>query len=1071
MDEIGPQVYRLQVQAITASEADQIKVLDCSADGRDGVYRINLRYDWSQTEVHIHDYVNLLGEFDDSRTCDVDFEKNFIILHPDTLISSTHVADGINCLRKAVLEDRVKAANDYTPDLVYGSILHELFQLSLSANKFTQEFLMSKIDDMLIKYLDKLYSIDLEVDVAKSNLLEKFPSFIDWAQKYVVARPQNGLAIDHRGTDRDRPVIAITKLLDIEEHIWSPRYGLKGMIDATVQIKMLRRGEAEKTVLVPFELKTGRNSTVMAHRAQTILYTLLMSDRYGMDIDSGLLYYMRLGEVIRVPAVRNELRGLIQARNRLASFVKTRRKLPEMLKKEHECKRCYAKNSCMLYHKALEGGTAETSGVPDLFEEKTSAMSTEDAKFFDHWDKLISLEEGDLHSYRKEIWTIASQERQAMGRCFANMRLVEENTRLVLSSSGVRRFGYKFARGIEVSHGMMSQSDNMLGSQINVGDPIVISTETGQYAMAVGFVAELHTSHIWVSVDRRLTLARERLPGFDERDNQDFRGIMEVDSANVSQGAQLPFDIAFRIDKDELISGMSLVRNNIMELFRVGGDWQRRELVVNCRAPRFEAGAPYRGDISGLNPDQIEALDKVRSARDYALILGMPGTGKTTTIAAIIKTLVSEGKTVLLTSYTHSAVDNILLKLKSTNLKTLRLGTRDKVHPEIHSFIANGDGSLKTVKALSDELAATSIVATTCLGINHLLLSRKRFDYCIVDEASQVTLPVCLGPLRFAQRFVLVGDHNQLPPLVRNKEAREEGLAESLFKRLSSAHPTAVVNLKHQYRMNEDIMSLANSLMYQDQLKCGSRKIAEQELATPTSHAVRLHGADSLCPGRMDCWIEQMLLPSSKVMFVDTDDVPGKELKSTTNPTEATLLVQALKSLLLAGVPQSEIGVLSLYRSQLRLLSSLFVDYPSVEILTADKFQGRDKSCVLVSFVRSNDSRDVGELLRDTRRVNVSLTRAKSKLVMFGSRTTLSGDASLERMLQLMQSRGWVRKLPKGAHKMHEDLCSENRGSLKRYKDKENTRTGPKAITADAAVKKAKLRERPVLADVLNALP
>ncbi len=82
----------------------------------------------------------------------------------------------------------------------------------------------------------------------------------------------------------------------------------------------------------------------------------------------------------------------------------------------------------------------------------------------------------------------------------------------------------------------------------------------------------------------------------------------------------------------------------------------------------------------------------------------------------------------------------------------------------------------------------------------------KKFDYCIVDEASQITQPICLGPLRFANIFVLVGDHYQLPPLIRNNEARDNGMDISLFKRLSEAHPQSVVNLEYQYRMNQDIM-------------------------------------------------------------------------------------------------------------------------------------------------------------------------------------------------------------------------------------------------------------------------
>lgn len=118
------------------------------------------------------------------------------------------------------------------------------------------------------------------------------------------------------------------------------------------------------------------------------------------------------------------------------------------------------------------------------------------------------------------------------------------------------------------------------------------------------------------------------------------------------------------------------------------------------------------------------------------------------------------------------------------------------------------------------------VVATTCLSVAHPLLSRRRFDYCIVDEAGQITQPVCLGPLRCADVFILVGDHNQLQPVVKSREARDKGMSVSLFRRLCEAHPEATVQLRYQYRMNEDIMLLSNTLVYDHQLLCGSQSVA-----------------------------------------------------------------------------------------------------------------------------------------------------------------------------------------------------------------------------------------------------
>lgn len=140
-------------------------------------------------------------------------------------------------------------------------------------------------------------------------------------------------------------------------------------------------------------------------------------------------------------------------------------------------------------------------------------------------------------------------------------------------------------------------------------------------------------------------------------------------------------DVRFRIDKDEMSSGIMRMRNNLAQLFYKEGDEKRRRLVVDLEKPYFEpARAPQPGEIPpSLNVDQAKAMHQVLTARDYALVLGMPGTGKTTTIAEIIKALVERGKSVLLTSYTHSAVDTILMKLLDAKFGILRLGNVDKV--------------------------------------------------------------------------------------------------------------------------------------------------------------------------------------------------------------------------------------------------------------------------------------------------------------------------------------------------------------------------------------------------------
>ena len=240
----------------------------------------------------------------------------------------------------------------------------------------------------------------------------------------------------------------------------------------------------------------------------------------------------------------------------------------------------------------------------------------------------------------------------------------------------------------------------------------------------------------------------------------------------------------------------------------------------------------------------------------------MPGTGKTFTIAQIIKHILSRKKSVLITSYTHSAVDNILLKLIDLGIDFVRLGNPSKIHPKVLPYTLLDKNT--SVQGLHDFFESKWVIATTCLGTNHFLFSKRSFDYCIVDEASQISIPACIGPLRYADKFVLVGDPYQLPPLVKSKQAIKERLGISLFKLLSESHPQSVVSLSFQYRMNKDIMALSNTLIYNNRLKCGTFDLSVSTLAlesvTEYLHSLHsLHSSQNIQNIQNHCWISQLL--------------------------------------------------------------------------------------------------------------------------------------------------------------------------------------------------------------------
>lgn len=145
-----------------------------------------------------------------------------------------------------------------------------------------------------------------------------------------------------------------------------------------------------------------------------------------------------------------------------------------------------------------------------------------------------------------------------------------------------------------------------------------------------------------------------------------------------------------------------------------------------------------------------------------------------------------------------------------------------------------------------------------------MILQNREFDYCIIDEASQITLPTCIGPLRYAKTFVLVGDLYQLPPIVRNQEACDGGLDKSLFSILAEARPESICYLEFQYRMNSDIMYISNYFVYGGKLKCGNNETARRRLILPQFEAglEAIHKSQTQsCKGMSDCWLRTVLDP------------------------------------------------------------------------------------------------------------------------------------------------------------------------------------------------------------------
>uniref|UniRef100_A0A671YLP7 DNA replication ATP-dependent helicase/nuclease n=1 Tax=Sparus aurata TaxID=8175 RepID=A0A671YLP7_SPAAU len=947
-----------------------------------------LKDGWEMTPVRRGDVVHLEGHSEGASWV-VDREQGFLVLLPDSLISGTSISSSIRCMRRAVLGDMFKSFDGGSKQMLNGTMVHEVFQRAATAKDFSLGTL-SKLADQALH--SPKYSLGVSQEEMKQELHDYLPSLEHWAKEYLSSTTPKAISLKmspSRGQD-SAAVVMVTELADIEENVWSPRFGLKGKIDVTARIRIQRprngshRTPEEKTV--PLELKTGKESNSIEHRSQVILYTLMSLERYNPE--AGLLLYLKTGNLHPVVASHMDRRELLKLRNTLVHHIhncvekeaeRSRlSRLPDILTNRQTCQYCPQTRNCALYESSAD---VSEDVVHDFLQQETGHLRPPHLSYFSHWMLLCFLEASTMEAKngRKRVWLQTAEE-----SCVGNVQL---SGPVMVQSEGV--FLHRFQRNIAVPQ------KGLTTSGLASGDRVVVSDQEGLLVgLATGYLCEVTVLLFYVFY----------------RDLSKFSGVL------------------FRLDSDEGVVGLSTHLTNLSRLMENCQDSDRlRELVVDLRPPEFifnlssvlprEAKDTVANILKGLNKPQKQAMKKVLLSLDYTLIVGMPGTGKTTTICTLVRILHACGFSVLLTSYTHSAVDNILLKLKRFRVGFLRLGQGQKVHPDILPYTEESmrKKGVHTLSELEQLYNKELVVATTCMGIKHPIFTRRRFDFCIVDEASQISQPICMGPLFYAKKFVLVGDHQQLPPIVQNQEARSLGMDESLFKRLE-LHSEAVVQLNVQYRMNRQIMSLSNSLMYEGQLECGSERTATALLSLPFLISVQseLSSYSETEPQHDLAWIQATLLPSNPVCFLDCSMVPALESVEQggiSNHTEAALIHKLLSLLIKAGCKPSDIGVIAPYRQQLKSISALLQSsaFTGVEVNTVDRYQGRDKSLIILSFVRSTaEEGTLGELLKDWRRLNVAITRAKHKLLMVGSVTTLRRYAPVEKLLNHLQRENMI---------------------------------------------------------------
>jgi DNA replication ATP-dependent helicase Dna2 len=392
------------------------------------------------------------------------------------------------------------------------------------------------------------------------------------------------------------------------------------------------------------------------------------------------------------------------------------------------------------------------------------------------------------------------------------------------------------------------------------------------------------------------------------------------------------------------------------------GDERRKDLLFERASPEF--GEVDYGRIDN-NEAQNEAVNRALNAEDFALVHGPPGTGKTYTIATLIRAFVERGDRVLLSAFTNRAVDNALEALREQGYDDIvRVGTATGVREDMQDLRLNRGGD-PTERAQA--LQSADVVAATTATCGSRVMREQEFDVVLVDEASQLTEPDTLAAVNRGDRFVLVGDHEQLPPVVRSGGR----LGTSLFERLVDAHPEAAVMLDQQYRMTQRIQAFSSREFYDGALRPATGEVAGQRLA--------------------DLGVETGGSVREGVSFHDVNGTNDAHV----DPEEAERVGDIVREYVDAGVETEDVGVIAPFRAQVAEIGRRVPEGVAVD--TVDRFQGSSKEVIVVSFVATGDLD--GPIFEDHRRVNVALTRAKKSLVLVGDENALRSEPLYDRMV------------------------------------------------------------------------
>ena len=534
----------------------------------------------------------------------------------------------------------------------------------------------------------------------------------------------------------------------------------------------------------------------------------------------------------------------------------------------------------------------------------------------------------------------------------------------------------------------------------------------------------------------------------------DSAPLLDLQQSTEPIGVQLSFDeTSYKLMFEALDRVMKAKNNRLAYL--------RDLFYSNQKAGRFSF-APMK--FPWLNPTQEIAVNEVLWAKDVAIVHGPPGTGKTTTLVeAINETLMRESQ-VLVCAQSNMAVDWISEKLVDRGINVLRIGNPTRVndkmlgftyerrfesHPDYPQLWAirkairelrknrkkgseNYHQKMDRLKSRAAEIeirinselfGEARVIACTLVGSAHRLLEGMKFGTLFIDEAAQALEAACWIPMKRASRVILAGDHCQLPPTVKSIAALRAGLGKTLMERIAENKPEVVTLLKIQYRMNDEIMRFSSDWFYGGKVESAPqikyRSVLDYDHpitwidTSNEENQITIEGEDAPEDSASTSSSVSAANQNSDLNFKEqfVGESFGRINKAEAELTLLTLAEYFTKISKQRVLEESiDVGIISPYRAQVQYLKKLIKKYEFfkpyrrlISVNTVDGFQGQERDVILISLVRSNDEGQIG-FLKDLRRMNVAMTRARMKLIILGNKDTMTQHPFYKKLWEYVEA-------------------------------------------------------------------